>query len=78
MFDERIRRLLDCIRNIFQTGMDGGLLRPVDTGILSRMFAGLIYGLLALPEPPEREAAAESLRALLETGIFALGRERET
>ena len=78
MFDERIRRLLDCIRKVFQSGMDGGLLRPVDTGILSRMFAGLIYGLLALPEPPEREAAAESLRALLETGIFALGRERET
>lgn len=76
MFDERVRRLLDCIRNIFQTGMDGGLLRPVDTGILSRMFAGLIYGLLALPEPPEREAAAESLRALLETGIFASGKER--
>lgn len=76
LFDERVRRLLDCIRGIFQSGMDGGLLRPVDAGILARMFAGLIYGLLALPEPPEREAAAESLRALIETGIFASGEER--
>ena len=58
MFDERVRRLLDCIRKVFQSGMDGGLLRPVDTGILSRMFAGLIYGLLALPEPPESVASA--------------------
>lgn len=78
MFDERIRRLLECIRNIFQSGMDDGLLRQVNPGILARMFAGVIYGLLALPEPPDRREAAKSLRNLLETGIFNAGKEKKS
>lgn len=77
MFDERIRRLLDCIRNIFQSGMEDGLLRPVNPDILARIFAGMIYGLLALPDVPEREEAAKALKLLLETGIFTAGKEEK-
>lgn len=76
LFDQRIRRLLGCFREIVQSGIDDGLLRPVDPEIFTRMFVGVIYGLLALPDVPEREEAAKALKLLLETGIFAAEGER--
>ncbi len=78
MFDERIRRLLECIRNIFQAGMDDGLLRPADADVLSRVFAGSIYGLLALPDSPDRADAVELMRMMLEQGVYAVKKEEKT
>ena len=77
LFDERIRRLLDCIRDIFQAGMDDGLIRSADADILSRMFAGSIYGLLALPDSPDRRGATEMMRTMMETGFYAAGKEKQ-
>lgn len=75
MFDERIGRLLVCIRDILQAGMDDGLLRSVNPEILARMFAGCIYGLLALPGSPDRADAAELMRMMIETGVFTSEKE---
>lgn len=77
LFDQRINRLIACIRNIVQSGIEDGLLRPINPDILTRMFAGIVYGLLALPDLPNREDAADSLRTLLETGVFTPGKERK-
>ena len=77
LFDERIRRLLGCIRNILQEGMADGLIRHTDADILSRIFAGGIYGLLALPDSPDRNGAAEMMRMMLETGFYAAGKEKK-
>ena len=77
MFDGRIRRLLECIRNIFQAGMDDGLLRSGDADVLSRVFAGSIYGLLALPDSPNRKDAAELMRTMIEQGVYAVKKEEK-
>jgi len=71
MFDERIRRLLSCIRRMVEMGLEYRLLQPLDPDILTRMFVGVIYGALVLPDPPNRNEAIRTIRKLLFDGIFA-------
>ena len=71
MFDERSRRLMDCICRMTEMGMRYELLQPLDPQILARMFVGIIYGLLALPDPPDRAGAMQTIGRLLFGGLFA-------
>lgn len=77
LFDERIRNLLACLANAFQAGVDDGLLKPVDPDALGRAFVGMLYGLLSLPNPPNRAAASDLVRMLLETGVYASEKEKK-
>jgi len=69
-FDERSRRLMDCICRMTEMGMRYELLQPLDPQILARMFVGIIYGLLALPDPPDRAGAMQTIGRLLFGGLF--------
>ena len=71
IFDERILRLLSCIHRMVEMGLEYQLLQPVDPDILTRMFVGVIYGALVLPDPPDRDEAIRTIRKLLFDGIFA-------
>lgn len=70
MFDERICRLLNCVRRMVEMGREYQLLQPLDPDILTRMFLGVIYGVLVLPDPPDRIEAIKTVRRLLFGGIF--------
>ena len=71
LFHQRIRRLIDCVRSVMQAGMEEGMLRPMNPDVAARMFIGLIYGMLALPDRPGPEEAAQAIRSVFEQGIFA-------
>lgn len=76
MFETRVGRLIARLSELVQAGMKDGLFRPADPELLARMFAGMLYSLLAMPVPPDRKRAREAIRALLEQGMFLCGKEK--
>jgi len=36
------------------------------------MFVGIVYGMLALPDPPDRTDVTAAIRQMLISGIFAV------
>jgi len=72
LFDQRIDRLLTCIWGLVETGRQYNLLQPIHPEILTRMFVGIVYGMLALPDPPDRTDVTAAIRQMLISGIFAV------
>lgn len=71
LFEQRSRRLLACTRRMIFMGQENHQLREMDPDILTRVFAGIIYGVVALPDPPDCAEAVQTIRRLLSGGIFA-------
>ena len=65
MFDERVKRLMRCVETLLYEGVTGNFLKPVSISLYARLIVGMIYGMIALPDPPAKEDAVRSLQGVL-------------
>ena len=65
MFDERGKRLMRCVETLLYEGVTGNFLKPVSISLYARLIVGMIYGMIALPNPPAKEDAVRSLQGVL-------------
>lgn len=65
IFDQRINRLVRCVEAQLYTGVTEGFLRPISVTLYAKLIIGMIYGLIALPEPPACEAAVRAIENML-------------
>lgn len=64
MFDLRVNQLLRWVETLLFAGVTGNFLMPVSVTLYAKLIVGMMYGMIALPDPPAKERAVQAMQTM--------------